>query len=156
MPRPKGTIEEIYDYPKQGLRLSQEGGADQGMRGETNINNIMAHYEATGTISRVNRQEPLYGDVSNLPDLRTAIDQVREAQAAFDALPSAVRAAALNDPVQFMELMSTEEGRTFLESQGLEIYDQVEEPAPVEIPEPVEERVEEPAPAAPAAPASES
>lgn len=151
MPRPEGTIKEIFDYPTEPLRLSQDGGADQSLRGETNINNIMAHYEATGTVNRVNRQAPLYGDVSNLPDLRTAIDQVREAQASFDALPSQVRAAAANDPVQFLEMMSRPEGREYLQASGLEIYDQVEpDPAPTPPAEPVETPVAEPAPAAPA------
>lgn len=44
-----------------------------------------------------------YGDFSTVSDYRTAIEQIRRADAAFDALPSILRERFLNDPARFLD-----------------------------------------------------
>lgn len=127
---------------RSALTLSQDGGADQAHRGQTDINRIMANYVETGAITHVSRREPLYGDFSSAMDLHTATNRVIAAQAHFDGLPSKVRKVADNDPVKFLELTETDEGIAALEAAGLEFREpEILEPNP-----PLEA---EPPPAAP-------
>lgn len=44
-----------------------------------------------------------FGDFSNVVDYRSAIDQVRQAEAVFGALPSIVRKQFDNDPASFLD-----------------------------------------------------
>lgn len=47
-----------------------------------------------------------YGDFSDVPDLRTALERVRDAQERFYALPAAVRARFENSPIVMYEFVS--------------------------------------------------
>lgn len=46
-----------------------------------------------------------YGDVGDVPDLRTALEIVRDAQARFDALPAKLRRRFENDPAKLWEFV---------------------------------------------------
>lgn len=70
---------------------------------ECDINVLMRRYEATGVISHVQTVEGKYMDLSNVPDLASAIDVVREANEQFMRLPARARARFDNDPVKFVE-----------------------------------------------------
>lgn len=47
-----------------------------------------------------------YGDFSNVPDLKTALDRVRDAQMHFDALPSALRKRFDNSPGKLWDFVT--------------------------------------------------
>ena len=70
---------------------------------ECDINTIMSRYEQAGAISHVNRAMPVYMDVTAVPDLRGALDAMREATLAFQSLPAVVRREFDNDPQKFVD-----------------------------------------------------
>ncbi|UDN67634.1 internal scaffolding protein [robinz microvirus RP_78] len=71
---------------------------------ECDINKLMAQYEATGLLpTNLNTGEPRYLDVSNVPDLQTSLDYLKEATASFMALPATVRRDFDNDALKFVE-----------------------------------------------------
>lgn len=47
-----------------------------------------------------------YGDHSDMPDLRTALDRLQIAQEMFNALPADIRSRFRNDPIQLHEWVS--------------------------------------------------
>lgn len=70
---------------------------------ECDINKLMAKYEQTGILPMtVNGNEPRYLDVSNVPDLQSAMNMLQEATAAFMSLPATVRRDFDNDPHKFI------------------------------------------------------
>lgn len=69
---------------------------------EADINNLMAQYEKTGILPTVNRADPAFLDVSDVPDLQSAMALVAAAQEAFMSLPASTRLTFDNDPVKFV------------------------------------------------------
>lgn len=115
------VIRKPFDRERSPTELNTDGGADQAAAGDTNINNIMAKYVDSGAVTHVSRSVPLYGDFSEASDLHTATNNVIAAQAAFDALPSEIRAAADNDATTFLAMVQDDDGATILHGLGLEI-----------------------------------
>lgn len=95
---------------------------------DTNVNRIVANYGRTGVFSSVTRRVPQYVDTTTVPDLQQAFNLVKQAQAEFAALPADVRAAARNDPRQFLAMVNDPRGREQLVKAGLEV--EPREPAP--------------------------
>lgn len=60
-----------------------------------------------------------YADLSDAPDLRSALDRIREAEERFQALPAAVRRRFANSPVEFVEFLNDPANRPEAESMGL-------------------------------------
>lgn len=60
-----------------------------------------------------------FGDVSSVPDFRTARDTVNAANASFMALPPLVRRRFENDPAQFLDFMTDSRNREEAERLGL-------------------------------------
>lgn len=87
-------VDVYFDEPS---RTRQEFAA------ECDINTLMARYEATGVISHINERQPYYFDTTGAPDLREAIDIVRDAERAFMSLPAKVRASFDNDAVAWVD-----------------------------------------------------
>lgn len=100
-------------------KMNRESKTKQSERDAANINTIIAQYRSTGTLNRVNEQTPLYGDFTQAQDLQSQLHRTMEAQARFDALPSALRNAADNDPVKFLEMTNDDDGLTLLIELGL-------------------------------------
>ena len=75
------------------------------MQDECDINEIMRRYQHTGVLPQSNRYPANYGDFSNATDYQASLNQVLEAKAAFEALPSHVRARFQNEPQQLLEFM---------------------------------------------------
>lgn len=86
---------------------------------ECDINTLMERYEKSGVISHVNRAQPVYMDMTVLPDLREGLDLMREATNAFLALPAKVRREFDNDPVQFVEYAQNTENIERMREWGL-------------------------------------
>lgn len=120
--------------------LSTEGGGEeitiQSERDNCDINLIVRRHAQTGMWTHLNPRQPHYGDFTGAKDLHAAIEQVREATENFAELPAAVRAAANNDPVQFLEMCADEAAFDHLVDEGLPVSDTYESPYREEEPEP--------------------
>lgn len=66
---------------------------------------IVERYRSTGIWSRA-RIPPSYGDFTNATDYQNALNSVREAQEAFDSLPSRVRSRFNNRPEELIRFIS--------------------------------------------------
>lgn len=121
----------------------------QSMVDECNINLIVERHLSTGFWTHVNPVLPAYGDFSLASDLADSIAAVRLATDSFDELPGSVRAAAQNNPVQFLEMVANEEGYATLLAAGLPTDPVPEPPAGPIAPPPIEPPAPTPAPEPP-------
>lgn len=99
--------------------------AKQSFKEECNINTIMAKYKSTGLITHVKDVQGAYGDFTSVQDYQLSLNQVIEAQAAFDLLPAAVRKRFGNQPTQLMAFLDDPANRDEAVKLGLV------EPAPL-------------------------
>lgn len=114
------TFRKPYGPPvKVQLASGQPSRAMQSFKDECDINNILRRYQKTGLISHVQRFQGKYSDLSSVPDYHQAMQIVLDANEAFDSLPSTVRKACNNDPVQFLQLVSDPEKRDQAVALGL-------------------------------------
>lgn len=86
---------------------------------ECDINNIMRRYEKTGVLPVNVSNQPVYLDVSNVPDLQESMQRVSEAHTAFMRLPARVRAEFNNDPVLFVDYAGKPENLEQMRAWGL-------------------------------------
>lgn len=87
---------------------------------ECDINSLMSRYEQTGILpSNINSAQPRYLDVSDVPDLRDALDHLANATTAFMALPAIVRKEFDNDPVKFIDFAQDKDNLPQLRTWGL-------------------------------------
>lgn len=96
---------------------------------ECDINVIMAQYERTGVISHVSQREPMYLDLTGMPDFREYMFMMAEAEKAFMSLPAKVRKDFDNDPRNFVDFAAKPENLDKMREYGLA------PPKPVEVPE---------------------
>lgn len=75
----------------------------QSMKDECDINIIMGRYLKTGVLSHVSRDNPVFADVSDLPDYRESVERVKSADALFNSLDAGVRAKFGNDTAAFLD-----------------------------------------------------
>lgn len=68
-----------------------------------NINDIMKRYNVPADLVPISQEIAMYGDFSDIGDFQQALDQVRNAQAAFMSLPSEVRSMVENSPHKYIE-----------------------------------------------------
>lgn len=114
----------------------------QEFQDECDINILMDRYEKTGAFTHVNKATPIYMDVTEIPDLRGALDIMREATVAFNSLPAKVRKEFDNDPQLFVDFAQNPDNLDRMREFGLA-------PPPPPEPTPVSVRVvPEPAPPA--------
>lgn len=76
----------------------------QEFRLETDPNTIMRRFAATGELGRLNPKTGEYLDVSEVPDLLTAVEQAGAALDSFRALPDNIRAIVGDDPRKLVAL----------------------------------------------------
>lgn len=69
----------------------------QSAKDDADINVLVRRFGVTGSMPRPNMQ-PFYGDFSGVTDYQTALNQVMEADAAFEQLPAELRSRFHNDP----------------------------------------------------------
>lgn len=81
------------------------------------INFIMRRYEQTGIPPEFRPGD--YLDVSEMPDYRTALDQIEAARALFGKMPLAVRKAFNQDPAEFLDQIGNPDRRKEFEDLGL-------------------------------------
>ncbi|AXH77494.1 MAG: internal scaffolding protein [Microviridae sp.] len=95
---------------------------------ECDINNIMDRYDATGVISHVDQRTPMYIDVSDVPDLQSALRVLDEAQRAFMSLPAKVRKEFDNDVHEFVSFAENGENLAKMREWGLAPPEKVPDP----------------------------
>lgn len=93
------------------------------------VNVIMKRYEKTGELP-MNARTAIYADVSEVGDYRTALQIVRDGEAAFMQLPAAVRAKFGNDVGAFLDFAADPANQEDLVQLGL--VEAPKAPAPVE------------------------
>lgn len=84
----------------------------QAFKDECDINNILKRYKTTGMLSHLARGEPVFLDVSEMPDFRSALEHVKGTQKFFEGLSAEVRSHFKNDAAVFMDqfpLMTADE-----------------------------------------------
>lgn len=92
----------------------------QSFKDECDINNVMAKFEKTGTVEHIRENAGVYADLTEMPqDYHEALEQVRESQKAFDALPAKVRAYFNNDPGEFLDFASDKDAIKLMRDHGL-------------------------------------
>lgn len=105
----EGNFSTYNDEPT----MTQQGDAEG-----TNINVIMAKYTKTGQMPQLIAQ-PLFGDFTDMPDYRQAIERIRDAEDAFLQVPAKVRARFGNDPGEFIKFASNPDNKAELIQMGL-------------------------------------
>lgn len=69
---------------------------------ECDINNILKKFNATGQLPDMIKQNPVYGDFSDVASFQEALSIVNHAYEQFEALPSTLRDRFANDPEKFL------------------------------------------------------
>lgn len=82
-----------------------ESRTQQHFKRECDINNIMAKYQKTGLITHYKEHGPRYGDFIGFQDYQTSMNQILDANEAFESLPATVRKRFQNDPSRFLEFI---------------------------------------------------
>jgi len=100
---------DFYDDPG----MTEKSHAD-----ECNINVIMAKYQQTGQLPQL-VMKPLFGDFTETPDYRQAVETIREAEEAFLQIPAKIRLQFGNDPGEFIKFCSDEKNAEQLTKWGL-------------------------------------
>lgn len=95
---------------------------------ECDINTIMKRFEATGVISHVDQRQPMYLDVSDVPDLQSALRVLDVATDAFMSLPAGVRREFDNDVHRFVAFAEDRENLAKMREWGLAPPEKAPEP----------------------------
>lgn len=90
----------------------------QQFRQECDINTIVQRFGITGELP-VNGHAPTYDDFTGVSDYQSAIHAIRDAEAAFLALPGTVREQFGQDPQRFVEFCSDPRNLDELTKLGL-------------------------------------
>lgn len=94
---------------KFALYCDEPSRTKQAFREECDINTIVQRAKKGMVITNLNTREKRYGDISQIPDYRTAIDTVMRANGLFMALPSKTRERFSNDPAKYLEFVQDPE-----------------------------------------------
>lgn len=135
----------------EGPSLTRQEFAD-----ECDVNALMARYEKTGEmIPGRQMREPVYLDLSEVPDLHTAMNVMRDAEAGFMSLPASVRRVFENDVMSFVKFAEDPENLEQMREWGLaKPAEPTPEPLSVRVVPPDSASGEAAPGGAPAAPAS--
>lgn len=109
---------EVVD-PKTGELVKEPSMTKQSFVAECDINNIIKEFSVTGMTRHVTERQALYADLPDTVDFQMSLQIVAEAAAAFDALPSKIRARFNNDPAAFLEFLHDEKNRDEAMELGL-------------------------------------
>lgn len=147
----KVKVRKPYEAsPRSSIEFKSPTMAKQAFKEECDINTIMAKYARTGLIEHVQKVQGSYGDFTSVQDYQLSLNQVIEAQAAFDQLPARVRERFANDPARLMSFLQDDKNQAEAVALGL-----VEPPAaPPASPSPAQPKASEtpPSTTAPAQP----
>lgn len=77
---------------------------DQSYKKQCDINNIMKKYEKTGLITHT-KENPMWGDFSNVDSYHESLNQVIKAKEAFATLSAKLRNRFDNDPAKLIAFL---------------------------------------------------
>lgn len=105
---PYGSIiKDGVRYTKKVYTINDEPSmTDQDSHDDADINSIVAKFQKTGHITNLAKGQMDYHDMSGITDLLTMHQIVREADDAFMALPSWLRAKMENSPQKFIQWLN--------------------------------------------------
>lgn len=92
---------------------------DQQYKDDCDANSIIAKFHKTGSITHLAKVQGTYADVSEIPDLDVALQQVNEAKEMFMGLPSDLRAKFYNDPKIMLQYLQDPKNREEAVQLGL-------------------------------------
>ena len=118
-PPVKRPIRLPYTRERTVTRFTQPSMAQQQFKEECDINNIMAKYQKSGLVTHVAKYQGKYDDFTVLPDFKTALDTMNEAQEMFLTIPSEIRREFDNDPGKFVEFATDPDNLDELREMGL-------------------------------------
>lgn len=132
----------------QGITFTLPSRTKQSELEASDINNIMARYATTGTITHLASGQPLYGDFSEVEDYQASLNKVMSAEERFMSLPSEIRKKFDYDPQKMVEFILNPDNKEecvkygFINSDIQHVNDVVNlapapAPAPVDVPPPV-------------------
>lgn len=102
--RKDGSKRVYTTFPEHELEGQKVKGADDSFREECDVNVILQRFMKTGDIKF--KQNPgVYADVSEITDLQGALNQISQANEAFDALPADLRYKFGNSPVEMINFL---------------------------------------------------
>jgi len=109
----------------------QKGRTHQEFKDGADINKIMSRYKKTGLLPLI-KQQPKYGDFSDVPSYVQALQIQNTAHTQFMALSARVRARFSNDPKLFLEFVNNPANAREMVELGLAtLVPPKEAPAPV-------------------------
>lgn len=91
----------------------------QNHKAECDIHNILKRFNETGQLPDMIRENPQYGDFSNVKDYQESLEIVIKAEEQFAALPAKVRDRFNNNPAMFLEFATNPENGRELVKLGL-------------------------------------
>lgn len=85
---------------------SEHSKTDQQFAKDCDINEIVRKFKKTGQLTHLSKKQGVYADVSQVPDLLTAYEQITIAENAFADLPSDVRLKFSNNPQEMINFLT--------------------------------------------------
>lgn len=122
MPHPHKTITfrenqlERFTHLHVGTENKEPSLTDQQFADECDINKIVNKYLKTGDETLLTKFRGQYADLTELPDLHTALETVNLAHEAFESLPANVRERFHNSPTEMVKFLQSEKPRDIEES----------------------------------------
>jgi len=112
-----------------GLACPEPTLTQQQFRDESDINNIMIQF-GRGAALPESFKAPQYGDFTHVTDFQSALEAVRQAEAAFMSMPAKLRAQFDNNPQLLVEFLGDRANRAKAQELGLIPPDKPDVPAP--------------------------
>lgn len=78
---------------------------DQQYAKETDVNYILSRYQKTGQLTHISKIQGQYADVSSIPNLYQALQNVKLANDSFMELPAEIRKKFMNSPALMIEYL---------------------------------------------------
>lgn len=91
----------------------------QQFKQDADINELVRRFGLLGKVPEPVTDPRYYGDVADMPDLRTALERIRDAKDRFAALPSRVRTRFRNDPAELFAFLDDPSNRDEAVKLGL-------------------------------------
>lgn len=129
---------------RRGIFFKKPSKTEQSHLHEVNINDIIARYNRTGVLGDPFKEysEGVFSDVSSIEDFHTAQNQMVEAKASFDALPSKLRKRFNNDALQLLDFLADPTNDDEAVKLGLKVFKGVGTGTPLDVTVPTDTKAE--------------
>lgn len=88
------------------ITFTEPSQTQQSFKDQSDINKMIEKFTQTGELPPGVGRDPVYQDVSQIPDFTTCQLKVKQAEEAFQALPAKLRAKFDNDPAKCLKWAS--------------------------------------------------